>query len=308
MGWVRKGRIFAPEEHREWAGTHAQVPAVLALPDRLRVYYADRTSDNKSFMTYLDVRRDDPLQAIDYHRSSLMPYGAAGTFDDDGMMPGFVMHADGRVLLYYNGWNRGVSVPYRNSMGLAVSTDDGRTFARMFEGPIMDRTAREPYTAVTPTILREDALWRMWYVSGLRWVKIDEMLELVYVIKYASSADGITWDRPNHLCIPQRHDLEAYAHPTVVYRGGRYHMWFSFRDSRDFRDGAGAYRIGYAVSDDGLAWSRDDASGGLDVSAEGFDSRMTAYPYVIEVDGTLRLFYNGNGFGRGGIGYAVWEE
>jgi hypothetical protein len=308
MGWVRKGRIFAPEEHREWAGSHAQVPAVLPLPDRLRVYYADRTPANKSFMTFLDVHRDDPLRVIDYHRTPLMPYGAVGTFDDDGMMPGCVMRVDGRVLLYYNGWNQGVTVPYRNSMGLAVSTDDGSTFERMFEGPIMDRTAHEPYTAVTPTILREGALWRMWYVSGLRWVKIDRMLELVYVIKYASSADGIVWDRPNHLCIPQRHELEAYAHPTVVQRDGRYHMWFSFRDSRDFRDGAGAYRIGYAVSDDGLTWTRDDAYGGLDVSAEGFDSKMTAYPYVIEVDGALHLFYNGNGFGRGGIGYAVWEE
>src|SRR5580658_8594557 len=169
MGWVRKGRIFAPEEHREWAGSHAQVPAVLPLPDRLRVYYADRTPANKSFMTFLDVHRDDPLRVIDYHRTPLMPYGAVGTFDDDGMMPGCVMRVDGRVLLYYNGWNQGVTVPYRNSMGLAVSTDDGSTFERMFEGPIMDRTAHEPYTAVTPTILREGALWRMWYVSGLRW-------------------------------------------------------------------------------------------------------------------------------------------
>ena len=308
MSWVRKGRIFAPEEHREWAGSHAQVPTVLPLADRLRIYYADRTPNGKSFMTFLDVRRDDPLRVIDYLRTPLMPFGALGTFDDEGMMPGFVTVVDHRVLLYYNGWNQGVTVPYRNSIGLAVSVDEGRSFERMFEGPVMDRTAREPYTAVTPTILREGGLWRMWYVSGVRWVKIDEMLELVYVIKYASSVDGISWDRPNHLCIEPRHDLEAYAHPSVVRREGQYHMWFSFRDSRDFRDGAGAYRIGYAVSVDGLTWTRDDESGGLDVSSEGFDSKMTAYPYVIEMDETLHLFYNGNGFGRGGIGYAVWED
>jgi hypothetical protein len=308
MAWVRKGRVFAPEDHRDWAGTHAQVPTVLPLADRLRVYYADRNADGKSFMTFLDVRRDDPLAVIDYHRVSLLPYGKPGTFDDEGIMPGFVLNDNGNVFMYYNGWNQGVTVPYRNAMGLAVSADGGRSFERMFEGPIMDRTAREPYTAVTPTIVREGALWRMWYVSGVRWVKIDDMYELVYVIKYASSNDGITWDRPNHQCIEPLHDLEAYAHPTVVRHGGRYHMWFSVRDSRDFRDGGGAYRIGYATSEDGLTWERDDALGGLGVSPEGFDSKMTAYPYVVELDGKWHLFYNGNGFGQGGIGYAVWEE
>ena len=172
----------------------------------------------------------------------------------------------------------------------------------------MDRTAREPYTAVTPSILREGDIWRMWYVSGVRWVEIEGNMELVYVIKYATSVDGIVWERPNHVCIEQRHSLEAYAHPTVVARNGRYHMWFSVRDSRDFRDGAGAYRIGYAVSPDGLTWERRDAEGGLGVSADGFDSTMTAYPFAVEADGRLHLFYNGNGFGQGGIGYAVWED
>jgi hypothetical protein len=84
-------------------------------------------------------------------------------------------------------------------------------------------------------------------------------------------------------------------------------MWFCSRDSHDYRDGAGAYRIGYARSNDGLLWERDDSYGGLDVAPQGWDATMTAYPYVMRCDERLLMFYNGNGFGRSGIGYAEWE-
>jgi hypothetical protein len=84
-------------------------------------------------------------------------------------------------------------------------------------------------------------------------------------------------------------------------------MWFCSRDSNDFRDGGGAYRIGYARSPDGVTWERDDAFGGLDVAPEGWDATMTAYPYVVRHADRLLMFYNGNGFGRSGIGYAEWE-
>ena len=57
MTWVRKGRIFSPADHPDWAGTHAQVPTALVLPDRVRIFYADRNGAGKSYTTYLDVDR-----------------------------------------------------------------------------------------------------------------------------------------------------------------------------------------------------------------------------------------------------------
>ena len=35
---------------------------------------------------------------------------------------------------------------------------------------------------------------------------------------------------------------------------------------------------------------------------------MIAYPCVVQTPAGLLMFYNGNDFGRGGFGYAVWEE
>lgn len=307
MAWVIQGRIFNPADH-DFAYSHAQVPTVLALGDRLRIYYADRFEDGRSFTTFLDVDRGDPSRIIYLHKAPILPFGAPGTFDDDGVMPSFAVERDGAVWLYYSGWNRGVSVPYRNSVGVAVSEDGGRRFRRLFEGPVLDRTPTEPYIAVTPSLLKENGVWRMWYISGLSWVLIGDRYEPVYGIKGATSQDGIAWDRPGRLLIPQSHPEEAFSHPSVIRDEDGYHMWYCYRASRDYRDGEGAYQIGYAASDDGEVWRRDDARGGLARQPAGFASAMTCYPFVTVVDGRRIMFFNGDGFGRSGIGWAIWER
>jgi hypothetical protein len=308
MPWIRKGQIFDPREHGSWAGSHAQVPTALLYADRVRIFYADRNEAGKSFITYVDVDRRNLANVLYYHKRPILPFGAPGTFDDDGLMPSFALRLDQRIYLYYSGWNRGMTVPYRNSVGIAVSDDDGASFRRLYEGPVLDRTAQEPYIAVTPSIIKEGPLWRMWYISGVRWIDIQGRYEPVYVIKYATSDDGITWQRPNHQCIMQAHELEAFSHPSVIKKDDRYLMWYCFRHSRDYRDGAGAYRIGHAQSVDGVIWTRMDKVEGLDVSPNGWDSTMTCYPFVLKIDDQIVMIYNGNGFGQTGFGYALLED
>jgi hypothetical protein len=308
MKWNKKGNIFNPVNHRDWAGTHAQVPTVLVKEDRLRIYYADRNSQGQSFPTFIDVEIENPSKVLSFHKRPVIDFGRPGTFDDEGVMPAFVTEDDGRILMYYSGWNRRSTVPYHNATGIAESHDGGTTFKRIFEGPIMDRTPLEPYLAVTPCIIKEESCWHMWYISGTRWASIEGRYEPVYVIKYANSRDGIIWERPNILCIEPKHELEAFSHPFVLKREGIYLMWYCFRNSHDYRDGTGSYRIGYAESVDGVHWERMDDRAGITVSDEGWDSKMICYPYITVARGTTYMFYNGNGFGQTGIGYATLEE
>ena len=85
-------------------------------------------------------------------------------------------------------------------------------------------------------------------------------------------------------------------------------MWYSKRDTIDFRtDPTRNYKGGYAESIDGQSWVRKDEEFGLETAASGWDSDAIAYPYVREINGKLVMFYNGNGFGKTGFGYAEWE-
>ncbi|MHB8414462.1 MAG: glycoside hydrolase family protein [Acidiferrobacteraceae bacterium] len=283
-----------------------QVPTPLVMPSVIRIYFAARGMDGRSFPAFVDVSRSNPLQVLAVHDAPILTYGPPGTFDDDGIMPACAILVGSDVWLYYSGWNRRRNIPYHNTTGIAIARD-GLVFSRMFNGPILERTHLEPYMAVTPWVIRDADRWRMWYVSGTKWKLVDQKYEPVYAIKYAESEDGIVWHRNNILAIPQEHDDEACAHPTVVLRDNRYHMWFCYRDSHDFRDGQGSYRIGYAQSHDALTWHRLDSLSGIAPSSTGWDSTMLCYPSVVELGDNLLMFYNGNGFGSSGIGCALWE-
>jgi hypothetical protein len=90
---------------------------------------------------------------------------------------------------------------------------------------------------------------------------------------------------------------------------GRWHMYFCYRHATDFRTNrARAYRLGYAYSDDLSHWTRDDAAGGIDVSAEGWDSEMQCYPHAFWCGDEVYMLYNGNAFGRSGFGVARLER
>ena len=55
---------------------------------------------------------------------------------------------------------------------------------------------------------------------------------------------------------------------------------------------------------DGIEWDIEDLNV-LPRSEEGWDSDMTAYPYVVVHEGRKFMFYNGNNFGKTGVGYAT---
>jgi len=309
MTWEKKGLIFSPERN-EGFNSHIQVPTVLVKDDRLRVYYAARYQSGKSYTCYLDLDINDFRKVLNIYDKEILTSGKPGTFDDEGIMPSEIILHENKYYFYYSGWNQRVSIPYHNATGLAVSEDGGHSFSRLYDGPILDRIATEPYLAVTPCILKEKNLWRMWYISGLKWVEINDHFEPVYAIKYAHSIDGINWRRDSKICIPQNHELEAFSRPSVIKKNDIYCMWFCFRDSHDYRDGKGSYRMGYAESNDGIEWQRMDEKAGIDISRNksDWDGKMICYPYIVKVRNDYYLFYNGNGFGQSGIGYAKWVE
>jgi hypothetical protein len=133
-------------------------------------------------------------------------------------------------------------------------------------------------------------------------------MEPVYVICQAWSRDGIAWVRDGRPILSSAYPFEAQSRPTILYRGGVWHMWFCHRGSRQFRDGQSAYRMGYACSADLRTWQRDDGAAGIDVSQSGWDSRMVAYPCVVTTPMGVVMFYNGNGFGASGFGWAKLAE
>jgi len=308
MKWQKQGLIFSPSNANGWMKTHAQVPTPLVCEGFIRVYFSSRPERKVSLTTFVDLDLDNPSRILRLNPNPILALGKPGTFDEHGVMPSCAIRDGNRVFLYYSGWSRGGSVPYTNSTGLAISEDGGETFRRISDGPILSKSLHDPYSATSPVVLKEDDAWHMWYCSGTGWLDIAGKYEHTYDIKYARSNDGIVWEPAAAPVIPQRTEHEAITRPYVVKSRDGYDMWFCYRGSHNFRDGENAYRISYAHSKDLQQWCREDDTVGIDISETGWDSKMIAYPAVITTKGRTLMFYNGNGFGVDGFGYATLAE
>lgn len=293
MKWKPLGRVFQTQHY-------AQTPTPWVMDDRVRVYFAERDDLNKSFIRYVDLDINDPTKLLGQPSGRVLDNGLPGTFDDEGQMPSAVIGDAHSLNLYYSGWNSRNTVPYHNASGVAFSQDGGFTFHRRVDGPILDRTPDEPYLAVTPSMCGG----LTYYVSGKRWERIAGRYEPIYTIHAALSQDGLQYKRLGEV-VPQFHDHECFSRPWVMRIDSGWHMWYSRRSAYDYRDGANAYHLGYAISTDGLQWLRCDELCWLERS--DWDDKMQAYPALFCAKGKLYMLYNGNTFGKEGFGLAVAE-
>ena len=316
MKWQKLGKIFDPTQHKlpDDCVQFAQAPQALVFDDFVRIYFSTRSVDKGngkylSHIAFVDMRKNlhDVIRVSD---KTVIPLGRLGCFDEHGIFPMSVVRHGDAVYGYTCGWNRRVSVPVDTAIGLAISGDGGLTFQRIGDGPVMAASLHEPCLVGDGFVKVIGGVFHMWYIFGTGWKKFSMYAapDRTYKIGHAVSSDGINWVKEEARQIIG--DIlgadESQALPTVIGIDGRYHMFFCYRQSFDFRKNRDhGYRIGHAWSDDLVNWTRDDENPLLDVTSGNWDSDMLCYPHVFECDGKVYLLYNGNEFGRYGFGLAL---
>ena len=314
--WKKLGKIFDPKDHETpfWMNEFAQAPSVVIFDDFIRVYFSCRPkSDEKgqytSYSAYIDLDKKNIFNLIDIGKKPILELGKLGTFDEFGTYPASVIKYDNQYRVYYAGWTRCESVPFNVAIGVGLSNDNGKTFQKIGDGPVLSYSPEEPFILSGPKIRRFNNKWYLFYIAGNKWIIDNEKPEPVYKIRMAVSEDGLNWVKHNKdLLANVLEENEAQASPDVIYLNGVYHMFFCYRYSTNYRGKENGYRIGYAYSNDLENWVREDHKVGIDVSNSGWDSEMISYPHVFELDGEVYMFYLGNGVGKYGFGVAKLEN
>jgi hypothetical protein len=309
MRWKKLGLIFESSEGSGWRASHASIPTPLLLDSGLvRLYTNFQDTKGISRVGYLDLDIDEAGKA-EVARVSAVPVldiGAPGTFDENGVMVCSVVRSeDGRLFMYYVGFELGTKIRYRLLTGLAVSEDGGESFRRYRQTPVLERSNSELYFRGGPFCRYENGVYRMWYVAGSAWEDVAGKQMPVYEVKYIESGDGINWPLSGKTVISISHkDEHGFGRPYVIQTpAGSWEMYYSIR-----RRSFGQYRMGYAVSPDSINWTRCDDALNFDVSTRGFDSNAVMYAAPIILGGSRVMFYNGDQFGRDGVGMAVLEQ
>jgi hypothetical protein len=313
--WKKLGRVFNPVDVKNvpWLKEFAQAPSVLVFDKFVRVYFscrpeADSNGQYMSYTAYVDLNRKNLFDIMNLASKPIIKLGSLGSFDEFGIYPTSVIRDDSRVLAYYGGWTRCESVPFNVAIGLGISYDHGETFGKSGLGPVLSYDLEEPFILSGPKIRKFNGSWYLFYIAGKKWIPNNGKPEPVYRIRMAHSVNGINWVKCNRDLIDTKlEENECQASPDVFFYKGKYHMFFCYRYSLNYRGKDKGYRIGYAYSDDLIEWVRDDNQAGIDVSLDGWDSEMISYPHVFELDGKIYMFYLGNQVGRFGFGLAELE-
>ncbi len=310
--WKKLGLVFRPQEvkDRAWLHEYAQAPATLVFDDFVRVYFScrprpDAGGQYTSYSAFVDLNRRDLFEVIKIAESPILGLGELGTFDEFGTYPVSVIRHGDEVRAYYGGWTRCESIPFTVAIGYAISRDDGQHFTRVGKGPVLSSNICDPFVLSGPKIRRFNDQWYLWYVAGTEWLANAGKPEAVYKIRLATSADGVNWSRDGRNLIANKlEENECQASPDVFFHLGKYHMFFCYKYSLNFRHNERGYRIGYASSIDMKNWVRDDTKAGIDLSSDGFDNESISYPHVFALDSEIYMLYLGNHFGRFGFGLA----
>lgn len=302
MKWEKKGLIWAPNSEHPFGKTRLMCPTpFLRDNETLRIFLGFCDGDGVSRPGYVDVNPEKPHEIINVSDKPLLDIGDDGLFDDNGLCPASIVKEDDILLMYYFAFQLGVKLPYYMFTGMAVSNDQGQTWEKYSNVPVLDRSDCEPFMRSGPCVTNfgKDP-YRIYYTCGNKFIEINDKRVHTYEIHLAESSDGRHWPEKGIPVIRLCNDDEfGFGRPYVFKEDDKYKMIYSIRTRSK------GYRIGYAESDDGINWKRMDEKIGIDVSdGAEWDSRMICYASYFHFKKRTYLFYNGNGLGNTGFGYA----
>ncbi|MBL6964383.1 MAG: hypothetical protein ISR55_11210, partial [Bacteroidetes bacterium] len=241
---------------------------------------------------------NNPEKVLKVSEKPVLDIGKDGAFDEFGVVPSATIRHDGKIYMYYAGYQLCKKVRFLVLSGLAISEDNGETFKRYSNVPIFERTDKEMLFRVPHTVMFDDNKFKFWYGGGSEFLQGKDKTLPVYDVRYLESNDGKEIPKDGNVILKTKENEYRVGRPFVIKKNNKYFMFYGYSSEEM------PYQLGYAISDDGINWKRNDEYIGIKLSENGWDSEMMAYPCVITINNKTYLFYNGNNYGYDGFGYA----
>jgi len=163
-------------------------------------------------------------------------------------------------------------------------------------GAVLDLGAKNAFDALwtaCPNVVFDGKRYLMWHSS------LYDSHMGKGGIGLATSSDGIHWNRANRGDAvlspgpPGAFDDGQVMGPFVLHENGAYRMWYTGMSTRWHSSGIGFYRIGLAISHDGIHWTRANYGRPvLDVGPTGAnDEVQVTTPSILREGGGYRMWY-----------------
>ncbi|OUX33633.1 MAG: hypothetical protein CBE24_02085 [bacterium TMED264] len=301
MHWKKLGRVYNPKINIDnlKLKSHGANPLPIQIEDDVyRIYFNGRDERNRSSIGALDFDLDK-REILKVYKKPVFLHGKKDTFYSNGISLGCTYKLKEVNHIVFMGWSLFKNRQWKGILGrLKIHQNGSLSYEDKY--PFFDLSIEDKISISYPYILKEnDKSFKMWYGSMIKWNANNG--EMLHLIKYATSKNGIDWLRHGNAIPYKINFYQAFSKPCVFKESDNlYHMWFSYRGGLNSK-----YKIGYAKSNNGLNWKLDLDNSGIQKSESGWDSEMLCYPHIFQHKSNLYMLYNGNGYGETGFGLAL---
>lgn len=298
MGLIYDAKKFISPPWRMHSGI---TPQPIALdPERIRVFAGFRDIDGISRIGFVDFHNSDFKKPLAISSKPALDIGRDGCFDDNGMILGEVLYHKNEIFMFYVGFQLVRKAKFLAFSGLATSKDSGVNFTRVSESPILGRMQDQTTIGAIHSVMFQNNVWRIWFARGTDWKIINGKPYPCYHIRYVETDDLMNIPNDSVPCaFPKGVEYRIGRPKVYITTDGNYMMIATKGDS------LGNYDPVVFWSKNGIQWERDDRAFPLKCSkAESWDSKMLAYPVLINNTTSTLMFYNGNDMGFDGFGLA----
>ena len=282
-------RLFLGNQKLEYLSN----PVAISLNNsQLRIFFNSRDVENRSSIYSIDFL-PEKLEP-NYKSVSLQhPYGTESSYFSHGISVGQLFTLDGERRLSVMGWKNYRDKHWEGRVG-SISIDENGNLMQLDSEPWMDLDTEDSISLSYPAMYSINGSIKIWYGSTITWDTGNG--EMLHILKEATmSKDGQIIKSKNKIPYVLG-SAQAFSRPTIVAIGKNHLMAYSFRG-----DGT-KYRIGFIVLEDFSSASHLGGIPPLLTSKSEWESDMVEYPSFFFLKNQLFMLYNGNSFGKTGVG------
>lgn len=274
--------------------SHLSNPIVLDFNgDSWRIFVSARNQFNQSSVVYFDIAKATH-EKIGKAKILINIEDYASTFFSDGIGLGDFFYENDDLTFGFMAWKHHKKKHWTGEIGTFKLNHQLDKILQVGTSPHVKIGADEKISLSYPGYLYENGLLNIWYGSTITWDAGNG--DMHHVIKHLTIDQH--GQRTYHgQCIPSSLvGLQAFSRPIIRQFAGKYYMALSCRKA-GFN-----YTLEFYESSNLESWQHIDSQ--IEPRRAGHDDEMICYPYLVAEDNNFYLWYNGNSYGKTGLGIA----
>jgi hypothetical protein len=272
---------------------YASNPAAMAIRDsQVRIYFNSRDRQNRSNIYSIDLY-GEKLEP-DYSSISLQhSHGTKDSYFSHGLSVGQIFSMNNEKSLSVMGWKNYVDKHWEGRIGY-IPFDAQGNLTQLLPKPWMDLDNQDSISLSYPAIYEDINSTVIWYGSTLTWdAGNGEMLHILKEARLSSDGRVIKGDKKLPYVLGS---AQAFSRPAVVQIDKDFLLAYSYRGNTT------KYRIGFMLLGNFNSASHLGGISAFLTSKNEWESEMVEYPSFFSFQDQLFMLYNGNAFGKTGIG------